>query len=70
MSSRLADAEAAYRQTLTSDTLPDHLETARITLAGLAWRVRRDTAAARALLAEGEAIPRQRVVALLEHARM
>ncbi len=70
MSHRLADAEAAYREALAGDTLPDHRHNARLSLATLAWRVRHDTLTAHQLLTIEARTARERVALLIEHARM
>jgi hypothetical protein len=66
----LTGAEAAYREVLQSDTVTEHRTDAWLTLAGIAWRVRQDTAAAFQHLREMEANEKGRHEAGLERARI
>lgn len=63
-------AERAFREVLATDTVAVHQVDAIRILASIAWRLRRDSGAASALLARGESIPRARPAMLLERARM
>lgn len=63
-------AEAAYREVLQSDTVTAHRTDAWLTLAGIAWRLRQDTAAAFGRLRELEASGKGRHEAGLERARI
>jgi hypothetical protein len=65
----LAGAERAYREVLASDTAVGHRIQAAVTLASLAWRVRRDTAAANRWLRRAPD-PRGRFATVRERALM
>ena len=64
----LPGAEQAYQEVLATDTATPHRTQAAVTLASIAWRVRRDTAAAQAWLRRaplpdaGFAIMRERAI--------
>ncbi|HEX6368629.1 MAG TPA: hypothetical protein VF006_06845 [Longimicrobium sp.] len=63
-------AEAAYREVLQTDTVAAHRTEAGAVLAGMAWRLRHDTATAAGLLRELEASGPGRYRARMERARM
>ena len=64
----LRGAEQAYQEVLAADTATPHRTQAAVTLASIAWRVRRDTAAAQAWLGRaplpdaGFAVMRERAI--------
>jgi hypothetical protein len=69
MQHQLAAAERAYRDVLASDTVEEHRIEAAATLANLAWRVHRDTAAANRWLARIP-LPRGRFATVRERVLM
>jgi hypothetical protein len=66
----IAESERAFREVLATDTVAIHRVEAVRVLTSIAWRVRRDTMAASALLALGEQIPLAAAAFRSERARM
>jgi len=70
MSHDFARAEAAYRETLISDTVSARRLAAVVTLARISWRLRHDTAAADRLLGQATGLDRGSFTAAVERSAM